>query len=49
MNARLADAVEFMPSAERLDGKTIRFVQNDFIEAFNALRASIFVVGAVST
>jgi D-amino peptidase len=49
MNARLADAVEFMPSAERLDGKTIRFVQNDFIEAFNALRASIFVAGAVST
>ena len=49
VNARMADAVEFMPSAERLDGKTIRFVQGDFLEAFNALRASIFIAGAVSS
>jgi len=48
-NARMADAVSFMPSAERLDGKGIRFVQDDFIGAFNALRASIFIAGAVST
>jgi len=48
-NARMGDAVEFMPSAERLDGKTVRFVQDDFIEAFNALRASIFIAGAVSS
>ena len=48
VNARMADAVEFMPSAERLDGKTVRFVQDDFIKAFNALRASIFIAGAVS-
>jgi D-amino peptidase len=49
VDARMADAVEFMPSAERLDGKTIRFVQDDFIEAFNALRASVFIAQAVST
>ncbi len=48
-NARMGDAVAFMPSAERLDGKGIRFVQDDFIGAFNALRASIFIARAVST
>ena len=48
-NSRMGDAVEFMPSAERLDGKGIRFVQDDFVGAFNALRASIFIAGAVST
>ncbi|MGD2200878.1 MAG: M55 family metallopeptidase [Candidatus Bathyarchaeota archaeon] len=47
-NARMADAVEFMPSAERLDGKSIRFVQDDFIKAFKALRASIFIAQKVS-
>jgi D-amino peptidase len=47
-NARMADAVEFMPSAERLDGKSVRFVQDDFIKAFGAIRASIFIAGAVS-
>ncbi|MDP6457909.1 MAG: M55 family metallopeptidase [Candidatus Bathyarchaeota archaeon] len=48
-NSRLGDAVEFMPSAERLDGKGFRFIQNDFLGAFNALRASIFIASAVST
>ncbi len=48
-NSRIGDAVEFMPTAERLDGKGIRFVQDDFLGAFNALRASIFIAGAVST
>jgi len=48
-NARMADAVDFMPSAERLDGKTIRFVSDDYLEAFGALRASIYIAGAVST
>ena len=48
-NSRIGDAVEFMPSAERLDGKGIRFVQDDFLGAFNALRASVFIAGAVSS
>jgi D-amino peptidase len=47
-NARMADAVEFMPSAERLDGKSIKFVQDDFIKAFGALRASISIAGSVA-
>ena len=47
-NARMADAVEFMPSAERLDGKSIRFVQDDFIKAFGAVRASISIAGSVA-
>lgn len=48
-NARMADAVEFMPSAERLDGKSVRFVQDDFVKAFGAIRASIFIASAVSS
>jgi D-amino peptidase len=47
-NARMADAVEFMPSAERIDGKSIRFVQNDFVKAFRAIRASISIAGSVA-
>jgi len=47
-NARMADAVEFMPSAERIDGKGIRFVQEDYLKAFGALRASIYIASAVS-
>jgi len=46
--ARMADAVEFMPSAERLDGKSIRFVQDDFVKTFGAIRASIFIAQKVS-
>ena len=42
-NAGMADAVEFMPSAERIDGKTIRFVLDDYLEAFGAFRASIYI------
>ena len=47
-NARMADAVGFMPSAERIDGKSVRFVQDDFVKAFGAIRASIYIAGAVS-
>ena len=48
VNALMADAVAFMPSAERLDGRTVRFVQDDYLKAFGALRASIYIAGAVS-
>jgi D-amino peptidase len=47
-NARMADLVAFMPSAQRLDGKSIKFVQNDYLKAFGALRASIYIASAVS-
>lgn len=44
----MADAVDFMPSADRLDGKTIRFAQDDYIKLFGAIRASIYIAVAVS-
>jgi D-amino peptidase len=47
-NALMADAVAFMPSAERIDGRTVRFTQDDYLKAFGALRASIYIAGAVS-
>lgn len=47
-NSLMADAVEFMPSAERIDGRTIRFVLDDYIKAFRALRASIYIANAVA-
>jgi D-amino peptidase len=47
-NARMADAVEFMPSAERIDGKSIKFIQNDYLKAFGALRSSIYIASSVS-
>ena len=46
-NEIMADAVAFMPSAERIDGQTIRFVQDDYLKAFGAFRASIFIAAAV--
>lgn len=45
----MADAVEFMPFIERVDGRTISFVSDDYLKAFSALRASIYIAGAVST
>lgn len=47
-NSLMADAVEFMPTAERIDGRTIKFVLDDYLKAFGATRASIFIAGAVS-
>lgn len=47
-NAVMADAVGFMPSATRIDGRTIQFTQEDYLKAFGALRASIYIAGAVS-
>jgi len=47
-NAGMADAIGFMPSAERVDGKTIRFVLDDYLKAFGAFRASVYIAGAVS-
>lgn len=49
MNSIMADAVEFMPSAERVDGRTINFVLDDYIKAFGAFRASIYIANAFSS
>jgi len=46
-NSGMADAVAFMPSAERIDGKSVRFVLNDYIEAFGAFRASVYIAFAI--
>ena len=47
-NARMADAVEFMPSAERVNGKTIKFVLDNYLKAYGAFRASVYIADAVS-
>lgn len=44
----MADGVELMPSAERVDGRTIKFALDDYVKAFNAFRASVELVAAVS-
>jgi len=49
MNSIMADAVEFMPSAVRVDGRTIDFVVDDYLKAFGAFRASIYIANAVSS
>lgn len=46
-NALMADAVEFMPSAERVDGRTVRFVLDDYLKAFGAFIASVMIAGSV--
>ena len=47
-NSLIADAVELMPSAERVDGRTIRFVLDDYLNTFGAFRASVEIASAVS-
>ncbi len=44
----MADVVDFMPSAERVDGTTVKFVLNDYIKAFRAIRSSLWIASAVS-
>jgi D-amino peptidase len=43
----MADAVAFMPSAERMDAQTIRFVQDDYLKAFGAFRAAVSIALSV--
>ncbi|MFQ6053283.1 MAG: M55 family metallopeptidase, partial [Candidatus Bathyarchaeia archaeon] len=47
-NSLMADAVQFMPGAERVDGRTVKFVVDDYLKAFGAIRASIFIAAQVS-
>ena len=48
VSTEMVDAVEFMPSAERIDGRTVKFVLSDYIKAFRAVRSSIWIASAVS-
>ena len=47
-SALLADAVEFMPSAKRINGRTVEFVLDDYLKAFGAFRASVYIASAVA-
>jgi D-amino peptidase len=47
-NSLMADAVEFMPFVERIGGRIIRFTMDDYIKAFKAVRASIFIASSVN-
>jgi len=48
VSTEMVDAVDFMPSAERIDGRTVKFVLSDYIKAFRAVRSSIWIASAVS-
>jgi len=48
IDSLMADVVENMPCAERLDGKTIRIKQGDYLSAVRALRASIMIDSTVT-
>jgi D-amino peptidase len=47
-DAKKADAASIIPTAERLDGKTIQFVTEDYLKAFNAFVTSVLCAQAVS-
>ena len=47
-DALKADGVENMPTAERIDGKTVKFVLGDYLTAHRAFVASVNIASAVS-
>ena len=47
-NAKQADAASFMPSAIRLDGKTIIITQSDYIKAYHGFLAAVMCATSVS-
>ncbi|MCX6654169.1 MAG: M55 family metallopeptidase, partial [Candidatus Bathyarchaeota archaeon] len=47
-DASRADAAMFIPTAERIDGMTVRFIQKDYITAFNAFIAAVMCSSTVS-
>ena len=47
-NANYADAAEFMPSSERVDGKTIRIVTDDYLKAFGGFITAVYCAQAVA-
>ena len=49
IDSLMADVVENMPCVERLDGKTIRIEQDDYLNAVRALRASIMIASTVTS
>jgi D-amino peptidase len=49
IDSLMADVAENMPCVERLDGKTIRIQQDDYLHAVRALRASIMIASTVTS
>ncbi len=47
-DAKRADAASFMPSAKRLDGKTIIITQSDYIKAYHGFLAAVMCATSVS-
>ena len=47
-DASRADAAMFIPTAERLDGVTVRFIHKDYITAFNAFIAAVMCSSTAS-
>ena len=45
--ASRADAAMFIPTAERLDGMTVRFVHKDYLPAFNGFLAAVMCASTV--
>jgi len=47
-DAKKADAASFIPSAERLDGKTIRITHDDYVKAYHGFLAAVACAAAFS-
>jgi len=47
-NAKYADNAAFMPSATRLDGKTIQITQDDYIKAYHGFLTANMCAGSVA-
>jgi D-amino peptidase len=47
-DAKKADAASFIPSAERLDGKTIRITHQDYVKAYHGFLAAVACATAFS-
>jgi len=45
VNTGMTEMAELVPGAKRLDGRTVSFVSNDYLEAFKALRVMITLAG----
>jgi len=47
-DARRADAASFIPTAQRLDGKTVTITHNDYVKAYHGFLAAVMCATSVS-
>jgi len=45
----MVDAISFIPIIERINGRTVSFVLDDYLQTFRLIRASIFIANGLST